>query len=331
MTDGSLYQLRDVTRRYKGSDALSCPSLFIKKGGVTGIAGPNGSGKSTLLKLLAFIDRPTSGEVLFHGKPEVPFSEAIRHRVTLLPQIPFLLNRSVFDNVAYGLEVKGEAANLKRKVHRSLERVGLSPSQFASRRHHELSGGEAQRVALAARLVLDPDVLILDEPTASVDAASTHLIRQAILSFAENPEKSVILTSHDAAWLSDVSDEVHFLFRGRPVKEAMGALFFGPFEEGGDGRWVRCGDDSGVFLPEPPKMDAVAALPEKNMGLNDGAGDVAVFAEVREVTRRAGISGARVVLMAGGQPMTLTCAAKEAPEPGTTVHVTYDLSAVTWL
>lgn len=333
--DGSLYILDGVSRCYGTTCALERFTLSIPKGGVTGIAGPNGSGKSTLLKLLAFIERPDTGRLLFEGREELPFSPAVRHRVTLMPQNPFLMNRRVFENVSYGLKVKKDRNEVAQRVSLALSRVGLDVGKFAGRRRHELSGGEAQRVALAARLILEPSVLILDEPTAGVDAASTFLIRQAILAFAANPEKTVILTSHDAAWLADVSDGMLFFFRGRPVEEKMGLMLFGPFERGPrPGVWLKRGDEGGTLaVPEPPGPDAVAAVPERllRLGGTVDSQHAACTAEVREVARRKGQPGTHVTLIAEGFPLTLTCPVADVPEPGQVVRVTYPLSSVIWL
>lgn len=333
--DGALYTLDRVSRCYGVSRALDGCTLSLPKGGVTGISGPNGSGKSTLLKLLAFIERPDKGRVLFGGREAHPFSPAVRHRVTLMPQAPFLMNRSVFHNVSYGLKVKKDRVDVGLRVGEALSRVGLDGETFMGRRRHELSGGEAQRVALAARLILDPEVLILDEPTAGVDAASSFLIHQAIRAFAATPGKTVIVTSHDGAWLQGISDAMVFLFRGRRVNEKMGLMLFGPFEKAPHPRtWQKRGE-AGVTLavPEPPGPDAVAAVPEASLRLGREAGalEAGFDAEVRETARRTGQSGARVTLIGAGFPITLSCPASQAPDPGDVVRVSYPLSAVQWL
>ncbi|SCY04735.1 ATP-binding cassette domain-containing protein [Desulfoluna spongiiphila] len=329
-----LYQLEGVSRCYGATRALDRCSLSVPSGRVTGIAGPNGSGKSTLLSLLAFVERPDEGRVLFQGQEEHPFSPAVRHRVTLMPQTPFLLDRSVFDNVSYGLAVKKDRTDVAGRVRRALTRVGLDFDAFSGRRRNELSGGEAQRVALAARLILDPEVLILDEPTASVDAASSFLIHQAILAFAALPGKTVILTSHDAAWLDSVSDEVLFFFRGRRVTEKMGLMLFGPFaKDPASGMWAAGTGQGTIVVPEPPSADAVAAVPERclRMGREEGAHEAGFDAEVRETALQKGRTGARVILTGAGFPLTLSCPANQLPEPGRTVRVSYPLDSVQWL
>ncbi len=331
----TLYTLSGVSRCYGADRALDCCTLTLYGGGITGIAGPNGSGKSTLLKLLAFIESPDEGSIFFQGREEHPFSSAVRHRVTLMPQTPFLMRRRVFQNVSYGLALKKDGEAVEARVRQSLSRVGLDFEKFAGRWPHELSGGESQRVALAARLILDPEVLILDEPTASVDAASSFLIKNALLDFAAKPGKTVILTSHDASWLEDVSDTVIFFFRGRQVPEKTGLMLFGPFyEDSGSGVWVKRGE-KGAEIPvsSPPHAESVAAVPERCLQLGQGDGGDAVWfrAEVREVARRKGSPHAQVTLIGAGFPITLSCPVGDAPDPGAMVDVTYPLTDLQWL
>ena len=213
-----IYQLENVVQRYNGKPVLEIERLELVSGTITGLVGPNGSGKSTLLKLLGFVERPSGGKVLFDGRPTLPFDNAVRSRVTLLTQEPYLLKRTVFNNVAYGLKVRGDRGDWSPVVNEALLKVGLDPFRFARRQWNELSGGEAQRVALAARLALKPKVLLLDEPTASVDAASSELIRIASLAARTEWGAAVVIASHDRQWLSDVCDDVLHLSDGKIVE-----------------------------------------------------------------------------------------------------------------
>ncbi len=160
-----LYELQGVVRRYGDRVALDVPELAIHPGEIVGLVGPNGSGKSTLLRTLAFLDPPDEGMLLFRGAPACPATPELRRQATLLLQEPYLLKTSIFENVAYGVRLRGEKDPVGR-VRKALEAVGLDYDAFARRPWHALSGGEAQRVALASRLALRPAVLLLDEPTA---------------------------------------------------------------------------------------------------------------------------------------------------------------------
>ena len=169
--------------------------------------------RSSSLRLAGFVERPTAGEVLFDGKPASPFSPEVRNRVTLLPQEPFLMKRTVLNNVAYGLRIRKASDHLSERVDKALSYVGLDGKDFAQRPYYALSGGEAQRVALAARLILKPEVLLMDEPTASIDALSAQLIKDAVLKARRDWGTTLIVASHDWQWLYGICDTVFHLLK----------------------------------------------------------------------------------------------------------------------
>ncbi|MEF2231975.1 MAG: ABC transporter ATP-binding protein [Pseudodesulfovibrio sp.] len=212
-----LLRLDHVRQEYSGRTVLELPQFSVDTGEIVGLAGPNGSGKSTLLRLLAFLEDPASGLLRFQNAPARAGDIAVHRHVTLLPQEPYLLKRTVFANVAYGLKVRGER-NIRPRVHEAMELVGLAPGAFASRFWFELSGGETQRVALAARLVLRPRLLLLDEPTASLDKESARLIREAVRTARDRDATGMVIASHDLPWLNDVSDRIHHMDHGRFVE-----------------------------------------------------------------------------------------------------------------
>ena len=193
-----LFHLENIVRNYPDPASrdphavrtvLNLSELDIRAGEILGIRGHNGSGKSTLLRIIALLEPPDSGTVLFEGRPAGTDDLHLRRQVTLLLQTPYLLSRSVASNVAYGLRVRGirNASELQNRIAASLLAVGLDPAVFLHRRRHELSGGECQRVALAARLALRPRVLLMDEPTASVDQQSAERIALAARHAADFP------------------------------------------------------------------------------------------------------------------------------------------------
>ncbi|WP_461211304.1 ATP-binding cassette domain-containing protein [Desulfocurvus sp. DL9XJH121] len=220
----ALYELRDIVQEYGGREVLRVPALDVPERGIMGLAGPNGSGKSTLLRLLAFLEAPAGGEVGFRGRALGVGDEWARREVTLMTQEPYLLRRGVAANVGYGLKVRGVRGEEARgRVESALDMVGLPPELFARRSWRELSGGEAQRVALAARLVLRPRVLLLDEPTASLDEESAERIHDAALTARERWGTTLVVVSHDAAWLERVCDVILRLSAGRMVADSPSA------------------------------------------------------------------------------------------------------------
>ena len=191
----NLYEALNLVQRYNGREALNIQYLAIEEGEAVFLTGPNGCGKSTLLRLLAFLERPAAGELRYAGGAEG------RKEATLLLQDPYLLHMSVFNNVALGLKFRNQTGELRQVFERCMQAAGFDdPWNFADRGPRELSGGERQRVALASRLALRPRVLLLDEPTANVDAASARAIALAVRnSTAEG--MTVVCATHDPALL----------------------------------------------------------------------------------------------------------------------------------
>ncbi|WP_147821228.1 ATP-binding cassette domain-containing protein [Salidesulfovibrio onnuriiensis] len=214
----ALFSLQNIRQAYNGRTVLNLEHLEISQGSILGLSGPNGCGKSTLLRLLAFLESPAEGTVLFKGYQYGLSPNEVHRRVTLLVQEPYLLKRSVFANVGYGLKVRGEK-DIEQRVHEALDMVGLDPDMFAKRSWYELSGGEAQRVALASRLVLRPTALLMDEPTASLDESSAGLVRKAAETARQQYGTTLVIVSHDLNWLRNVCDSILFMERGRIVEQ----------------------------------------------------------------------------------------------------------------
>jgi tungstate transport system ATP-binding protein len=238
----SVYELRSLTHRYGTRGTLDIKSLDIPEG-VVGLVGPNGSGKSTLLKILAFL-QPYGGKLLYGGREVLGKEREMRRSVTLLLQEPYLLKRSVFENVAYGLRLRGcPRGETEARVSDSLERVGLPAGEFANRPWFRLSGGEAQRVSLASRLALRPDVLLLDEPTANVDELSAAKIKDSIARAVGDWGSTVIAATHDLVWLYGVATDIVNLYEGRAAGGAAN-LIPGPWSiDETDSRFAATGGD----------------------------------------------------------------------------------------
>jgi tungstate transport system ATP-binding protein len=257
----ALFEIQNLKRRYGDGFTLDIPSLTIEQGKAYGFVGPNGSGKSTFLRILASLDDPDEGQVLFHAEttrfrdPSRQSERKEHAQVTMLLQEPYLLKRSVFENIAYGLRVRGKRRNLRSRVHESLMMVGLEPHTFSHRKWSELSGGEAQRVALAARLILTPEVLILDEPTASVDRVSAQLIRETIKTIRRTHNTTLLIASHDMTWLHGVCDEILKMQEGRIMGSGEENILTGPWLPASNGLWeMKLPDGQRIRALPPPQM-----------------------------------------------------------------------------
>jgi len=195
--------------------------LRLDAGPRTVIIGPNGAGKSLLLRLLHGLIEPTAGSVLWQGKPA---DGNVRRRQAMVFQRPVLLRRSAAANMRHALHAHGVSRReAKERAQRWLANAGLSG--LADRAARVLSGGEQQRLALARALSLEPEVLFLDEPTASLDPASTLGIEDLIQNAGAVGTKIVLIT-HNLGQARRIADEVIFLYRGRIEARGPAPAFF---------------------------------------------------------------------------------------------------------
>ncbi len=263
------YKLNQIRHYYGDKKVLDIDGLQIAKSSITGLTGPNGSGKSTLLKIMAFALKPSVGEVFFNGRKEFVLSPRVRSRVTLLTQKPYLLKRSVFENIAYGLKIRKDLGNLKNRIEEALENVGLGYGEFAHRQWHELSGGEAQRVAMAARLILKPEVLLLDEPVASVDTKSADLIRKASLAARKDWGCTLLIASHDLPWLYECSDTQISIANGKIFSTGRENIIPPPYDLSCSEypvKHLKDGDTSEhIRLPARGKPDKLAVIQKEKI------------------------------------------------------------------
>lgn len=192
--------------------------LRLTDGEITVIMGPNGAGKSLLLRLIHGLLTPIYGEILWGGEK---ISEKMRIRQAMMFQRPVLLRRSVAANVDFVLGLRGRLSG--QRCEDILEHVGLADR--ASQPARLLSGGEQQRLALARSLALEPEVLFLDEPTASLDPASALLIEQLVQVEHERGTK-IILVTHDIGQAKRLAGEVVFLHRGHVLEHSGADKFF---------------------------------------------------------------------------------------------------------
>jgi len=209
-----------------GTAILRNVSLSIAHGAPTVLIGPNGSGKTTLLRAAMGLVRPVSGVISWGGRTDVP-----PLRRALVFQRPLMLRRSVADNLRYALAVAGvPAARRDARVAQLLELVGLS--ELAERPAPRLSGGERQRLALARALAREPDVLFLDEPTASLDPAATQGIEELVRTVSARGVKLVMAT-HDLGEAARLAGDVVLLHKGAVVESGpVAQVLHNPVTEG---------------------------------------------------------------------------------------------------
>lgn len=207
---------RGLHLRLGGQVIFNDLSLSLDTPGITVLMGPNGAGKSQLLKLMHGLTRPDHGSLTWNGTP-APQATATQ---SLVFQTPVLLRRSVAANIDFVLKARGQDRSRSAAL---LAHVGLSDK--ARHPARALSGGEAQRLALARALATNPQVLLLDEPTASLDPASVLAIEQIVLNASARGVK-VVLVTHDVGQARRLADEVLFLHRGQIAVQSPSAAFF---------------------------------------------------------------------------------------------------------
>lgn len=208
--------VRNLVLRLGDATVLDGVSLDLGASGCTMIMGPNGAGKSLLLKLLHGLMQPTAGQILWGGDG----AASATARQALVFQKPVLLRRSVAANIDFVLKARGKDRARRDAL---LDHVGLAHK--ADQPARRLSGGEAQRLALARALATDPEVMFLDEPTASLDPASVLAIER-IVSDARDKGMRIIFVTHDVGQARRMADDVVFLHHGRVAEHSRAADFF---------------------------------------------------------------------------------------------------------
>jgi tungstate transport system ATP-binding protein len=194
-------------------------TLSFMPGAPTVLIGPNGAGKTSLLRLAMGLIEPTAGQVTWGGRLRVP-----PDRRAIVFQRPVMLRRSASANIEYALASGGLArAQWRARIEELLDTVGLTG--LGDRPARRLSGGEQQRLALARALARDPEVLFLDEPTASLDPAATKAIEDIVRSIAARGIK-VVMTTHDLGEARRLAGEVMLMHRGRVIETGPAAEFF---------------------------------------------------------------------------------------------------------
>ena len=215
-----MIDIKDLQKEYGNNTVLSNIDLNIPAHTVTSIIGPSGSGKTTLLRLIALLERPTDGSIVFDGV-DTHASEKVRlemrRRMVIVFQKPIVFNGSVYDNVVYGLRIRGKEKNLMTNLALdALDAVDLSG--YENRNARSLSGGEVQRVALARAMVTEPELLMLDEPTANLDPVSATRVERLITRVTRESHTTVIMTTHNMTQGQRLADQIGVLIGGEMLQ-----------------------------------------------------------------------------------------------------------------
>lgn len=222
-----VYQLNDLVFKYAEKTILNIDKLEIADSKVTALVGANGCGKSTLLNLLAFLASPGNGRMSFQGQRVNPKKlRPLRKRIGFLPQKPYMLKGSVEDNLKLPLKLHHINKSLwADKISEALAQLDIAHLRLQSA--NTLSGGELQKAALARLLILQPDVLLLDEPFSYLDPISALKLEDFIRNFCSRTRSSLIFSTHNRLKATELADDVVSLIDGDAVRASLINCFYG--------------------------------------------------------------------------------------------------------
>jgi molybdopterin-binding protein len=223
----ALVELKKLTKCFGNMTALDDITLQIQEREILALLGANGSGKTTLLKILAFLEKPTSGEIKFQGQiASGKIAERMRLQSVMVFQKTLLFNTTVFNNVAYGLKIRRIPQNIiKEEVKKALKVVKLEG--FEKRSAQKLSGGEQQRVALARALVLKTKLLLLDEPTANLDPKNASIIEEVIATVNRELETTIVMATHNMFQAKNLPHRIALMNNGKISEVGTPTEIFG--------------------------------------------------------------------------------------------------------
>jgi len=223
-------EVRNLTKAYEGRRVLQVERFALARGAIAAVVGPNGSGKTTLLSVLALLEPATTGEITLMGRPVGRRNrDALRRRVVMVHEEPWMFAATALGNVAYGLSARGVGRReARRRAAAALDAVGMA--EAAERPARRLSAGQRRRVALARALAVEPEVLLLDEPLAGVDAQHAGVIERALARFPRQG-RSVMLATHRLAAAYRLADRCVGLVAGRLTETPLDNHFAGTVVE----------------------------------------------------------------------------------------------------
>ena len=211
----TLIEINDLLVQRNGRDALTISSLDIQRGETLAIVGPNGAGKSTLLLALARLLQPTRGQMTFNGVPISQIDDLeYRRKISFVFQDPLLMDMSVENNIALGLKFRGmDKEEIRERVNRWSKAMGVD--SLLGRRAGQLSGGEAQRVSLARAFVLEPELLLMDEPFSAVDPPTRAQLLKDLSKLLSHDHRTTIFVTHNLKEAAQVGSRVAVIINGK--------------------------------------------------------------------------------------------------------------------
>jgi len=215
-------RLEGIEKEYRSIKALDDVTFNAEGGRIVAMIGVNGAGKSTLLKIIAGLEKPDKGRILFND--QTINRRDLRQIATLVFQRTAMFSMTVYDNMAFGLKIRKQSRpEIKTRITEALHDVGLK--DFEKRRAKKTSGGEMQRIALARAFLLEPKILLLDEPTANLDPHSATIIENAIVK-RKNDQIIILLATHNLSQARRLGDEIVHIHAGRIIERAASKEFF---------------------------------------------------------------------------------------------------------
>lgn len=210
-----MIEIRDLLIRRNKLAALRVDSLDIERGETLAVVGPNGAGKSTLLLALAHLLKPSRGRIKFHDKALADWDDLeYRRKIAFVFQDPLLMDMSVRDNIALGLKFRAvDRGELQTRVNKWSKAMGVT--SLLERRAGQLSGGEAQRVSLARAFVLDPELLLMDEPFSAVDPPTRTQLLKDLSNLLSRDHRTTIFVTHNLNEAAQMGDRVAVLINGK--------------------------------------------------------------------------------------------------------------------
>ncbi|MBM3311707.1 MAG: ABC transporter ATP-binding protein [Candidatus Aminicenantes bacterium] len=275
--NGDAYRLENVRYAYPASAstfALEVESLRLGGGEVLALLGPNGAGKSTLLMLLAFLIRPNRGRLEYRGQDpwmDEPTLVAARREAVLVTHHPYLFKGTVGDNLAFGLKLRNvPEAEWPRRVADALSLVELGGREKTPVR--ALSAGQAQRAALARAVVLRPKVLLLDEPTAAIDAGTGHRVEAVLRELSRENGTAVVFSTHDFSQATRLADDILYLTDGRRAEFSHENCFSGTAATDGSTSWIEPKPGLRIAFPGARTGHVTCVIDPARISVRPGSG-----------------------------------------------------------